>query len=708
MIRKFLYGTLLLLIILTPFFFSGTLYNGTISAKQLWFFGVTAITFLIFGTDLVLSKKSSSFRVDLIDFSLLVFYAYFLFRGINTPYTPLLYNTKFLNYTLLIILYFIIRWILTVAPVSKRSLIQDRSGTTTKTSDISLTEVLIIFLILAGLIQAIWGLLQLYGLTRSFHSGFKITGTFFNPAPYALYLAAIFPLALGYLLENSDNGVNESETKNLDIENTESGKRSNLNSLFLMIINSLNPSLLIIKLRYYISLLTVIAIILVLPATMNRASWIGLATGSAIIFSYRYHLLKRAGVFLNTNGKRLVGFAIVCVFIIISGTGLYLLKKGSSEGRLLIWEVTSGKIIEKPLFGYGVGRFEAEYNNWQSEYFRTHPEEMDGQKGIVAGNTKYCFNEYLEMTSEVGLIGFLFFLGIIISVFTGSFKALKSERSSPMTISDNRVTSTDRLISDYRMTGGIKKSDQQNTGINSIIILVSSLTVILVCGLFSYPFYSLPTAIIFFMLLAVVTSRIKEKQQLINMTPKIIIPKIFRVTFILTFYAISVLLFQKVKVLNRAYNTLNKAEMLFMTQYYEEACKWYADIYEPLRFTSFYFQHYGITLSLSGEYQKSIEILELAKHFTSDEVLQTTIGDTYMKLKKYVEAEDAYKSAVYMVPHKLYPRYLLTILYKETGQKEEALRTAKCILNQKIKVHSTATEEIIKEMQDLITILTNE
>lgn len=704
MIRKLLYGVLLLLIILTPFIYSGTIYNGAISAKQLWFFGVTAITFLIFGVDFFLIRRRLFLSINLIDFSLLIFYMYFLFRAVNTPYTPILENIKFLNYTSLIILYFIIRWILSVATVPNRRLIRDRSRITTKISDISLTEVLIIFLVLTGLIQAIWGLLQLYGFAISFHPGFKITGTFFNPAPYALYLSAIFPLALGCFLKESDKEANELEIENLVNDNTVRRNESKRISWLKISNNPDNPLLFIIKLRYHISLLAVTAIILVLPATMNRASWIGFATGSAIIFSYRYHLPGRARLFLNTSGKRLVGFAVVCVFTIISGTGLYLLKKGSSEGRILIWEVTLGKIIEKPLFGYGVGRFEAEYNNWQSEYFRTHPEEMDGQKGMVAGNTKYCFNEYIEMTSELGLAGTLFFLGLIISVFSGIYKTLKSDPARDLTNNDI-VTSAGKLTNDNRMTGGINKSDQQKTGINSIILLASSLAVILTCALFSYPFYSLPTTIIFFMLLAGITSKIYEKQ-LINKTTKIKITIIFRVTLLLTLCVISGFMLKKINILNRAYNTLNKVEMLFMTQYYDEACKGYSDVYGPLRFTNLYFQHYGIALSLAGEYQKSIEILELARMYTSDEILYTTLGDTYKSLKRYTEAEQAYKHAYYMVPHKLYPRYLLANLYRETGQKDQAIRTAKSILNQKIKVHSTTTEEIIKEMQDLITTLT--
>ena len=63
-------------------------------------------------------------------------------------------------------------------------------------------NIILWIIILTGLVEAVWGLLQLYGFRRGFNSNFKITGSFFNPAPYAIYLAVIFPLALGMLLDS--------------------------------------------------------------------------------------------------------------------------------------------------------------------------------------------------------------------------------------------------------------------------------------------------------------------------------------------------------------------------------------------------------------------------------------------------------------------------------------------------------------------------
>ncbi|MBQ8442547.1 MAG: hypothetical protein IJX29_04185 [Bacteroides sp.] len=49
--------------------------------------------------------------------------------------------------------------------------------------------------ILAGIIESIWGLGQLYGVVLSRHDQFLLTGSFDNPGPYSGFLATIFPIA---------------------------------------------------------------------------------------------------------------------------------------------------------------------------------------------------------------------------------------------------------------------------------------------------------------------------------------------------------------------------------------------------------------------------------------------------------------------------------------------------------------------------------
>jgi tetratricopeptide (TPR) repeat protein len=158
----------------------------------------------------------------------------------------------------------------------------------------------------------------------------------------------------------------------------------------------------------------------------------------------------------------------------------------------------------------------------------------------------------------------------------------------------------------------------------------------------------------------------------------------------------------------KTYNTWNEAVTFYQTGSYEEACKSFSEVYIPLQYTGSYLQYYGKALNMNEEYPRSIEMLEHAAHFTSDEILYTTLGDTYKALKRYSEAEEAYKHAIFMVPHKLYPIYLLANLYGETWQKEKALGTAEEVLNKKNKVESTASEEIRQAMKELIRKLKNQ
>ena len=50
--------------------------------------------------------------------------------------------------------------------------------------------------ILAGAVEAVWGLAQVYGFTASNHSLYALTGSFYNPGPYSGFLAMTLPVCL--------------------------------------------------------------------------------------------------------------------------------------------------------------------------------------------------------------------------------------------------------------------------------------------------------------------------------------------------------------------------------------------------------------------------------------------------------------------------------------------------------------------------------
>jgi len=504
------------------------------------------------------------------------------------------------------------------------------------------------------LVQSIWGLLQLYDFLPSFNSNFKITGTFFNPAPYAMYLAVIFPLALGQIMKNEKLRLNK-------VVRTGHGIFSYIQYFWQFFI--LHSSFLI----YYLSFATVIAILLVLPATMIRAAWLGALAGALIVLQFKYHYIQQVSQFLNTRFKKTVAMAVAAVIIASLGTGIFFLKKDSANGKLFIWEVTLGKIVEKPLFGYGVGRFEAEYNNWQAEYFQNHPEEMVGPKGWVAGNTKYCFNEFLEMASEIGGTGLLLFVCLLVLALGGVPK--------------------------------LKLRKLENEGIRKVedpLILNSFIASFLFIFFFSFPFYNLPLLLAFFGILAVISSN----KQAIAVSE--------RTTFISRYSLATSLLFLVIWFAfelhqNQAVNEIwQKASNLYSANAYDIAEKEYEKAYTSCKYNNEFLQQYGKCLAMNKNFTKAQITLSEANKFGGDYMLFANLGDVYKELKQYPQAEIAYKYAACMIPHKLYPHYLLAKLYLQSGNKAKAVKKAKEILAMNVKVENGAVSEIEKEMKKII------
>ena len=109
------------------------------------------------------------------------------------------------------------------------------------------------------LVETIWGMLQLHGFVQSYHGLYKITGSFFNPGPYSGFVAAGIPLAMAYALDKTLSGWER-----------------------------------------WLGKIVLIAALLVLPAAMSRAAWLGAIFGSILVLwsffgksYFRFHLKKK-------------------------------------------------------------------------------------------------------------------------------------------------------------------------------------------------------------------------------------------------------------------------------------------------------------------------------------------------------------------------------------------------------------------------------
>lgn len=107
-------------------------------------------------------------------------------------------------------------------------------------------------------------------------------------------------------------------------------------------------------------------------------------------------------------------------------------------------------------------------------------------------------------------------------------------------------------------------------------------------------------------------------------------------------------------------------------------------------------------MALRGRYRESVEVLEKAARKSSMPNIFLILGNNYKKIGETDAAKMAYLNAVYSVPSRLYPKYLLVQLLMESSNKAEAYRWAKDILATKEKVPTTAAKDIKDEMSHLI------
>ncbi|EKU89377.1 O-antigen ligase family protein [Bacteroides oleiciplenus] len=218
-------------------------------------------------------------------------------------------------------------------------------------------------LILCGAFEAIGGLRQLYGFAASGHSRYALTGSFFNPGPYAGYLAMVLPLCLHlYLCIPKEKAI---------IHNLE---------------------------KWAVVIISIL-ILCVLPATMSRSAWIAAVMGCGWV-AYMHRDKRRWHVLWRRYKRRYILWGTGILFIVVLGiTGAFILKPDSALGRLFMWKITCKAIINHP-WGCEKG-FAFAYGEAQETYFAQ--EDYAGWEERVAGSPEYAFNEYLSLALTEGI-----------------------------------------------------------------------------------------------------------------------------------------------------------------------------------------------------------------------------------------------------------------------------------------------------------------
>lgn len=582
---------LVILFGLLPSVCSNELMQGTMSGKMFFFLYVILIGGILIALKFI-TKSSFCVSFSYIDGILFLWIAYIL---INAWFQHIPLSNRLLELSGLVVLYILLRQI-----------------------EPSRFGIILIAMVLGCIIQSVYGNFQLWGYTPSNHALFKMTGSFFNPGPFAGYLASVFPIMIGGLLFNKKYLSPLGETGNLII------------------------------LWVGVSL-----VLLTLVAVDSRAAWLSIALSSVVLLVKRYSIIQlfRTGTSIKRNVLLLSLFVLIGVCFI----GLMKPNDKSANGRLLIWKVSSGLFMQHPLVGIGFDRFKTFYMDKQADYFKN---TQNSSEAMVAGDTNYCFNEFLQHAVENGVIGLFLMAGTLVCIFGTTSKLFNNE----------------------------------------LWIAKAGITGIIVFAFFSYPAQILPIKTSLVAYLAYIANCVGKKKVCLPQKGKYVFKPILILFAIgVTFIGCSFL-----SAYHTAWKDWNSAYQLTQIKNYAASIGTSKRAWPLLRYNGDFLTHYGKTLTLAGEHKQAVEVLNRAVLSYPNIVVYTALGDNYKILGRTEEAEQAYLKAWYMNPSRFYPKYLLAKLYDETNQREKAIAVAKELLSKEVKVESTAVYEIQTEMNNIL------
>ena len=566
--------------------------NGLVTGKVLWFHLAMLLLAACSLVAAVLMKPAKPFVFSVADGLVLVLAA-IVALTYNRQLDP--EPEKMLFGGQLVVLWFLLRFILTGWP--------------------QLQLFFLAVVVATGGIEAVSGMRQLHGFEGSNHSLFKLTGDFYNPGPYSGYLAIVLPVCLWMILR---------QTK-----------------IYL----------------HYLGWIGLLAIIVVLPAGMSRTAWIAAAVSCGWVYWVQRIGWEKTKRYINGN-RTLTIVSSILILISIAGAlaGIYLLKKDSANGRLLLWKVTGQAIREQPWTGTGTGGFPAAYAEAQAEYFTSG--KASETEMMVAGCPEYGFNEFLQIGLEQGLVGLMVFV----------------------------------LLLGYSLFRGVK---------NRQIGVAGGILALMVFSLASYPLQLPEFWVVLVVLMGVICTSVASDTP---PTPSREGRKILSVAMIGCLTFCCGWIFWQQKGYYQGYKKWNTMKMLYNNKAYEAACDGYEELVPLLGHKPELLFETAQCLSKAERFTDANVLLERAMKLSGDPMIHYMAAKNEQAQGNFPEAERLLLHAIDMLPERIYPYYLLTKLYAEPTffQEDKFIKATDAVLTKEPKVESTAIREMRTEVKSML------
>ncbi|MCX6316001.1 MAG: O-antigen ligase family protein [Bacteroidetes bacterium] len=132
----------------------------------------------------------------------------------------------------------------------------------------------------------------------------------------------------------------------------------------------------------------------------SRAGWLGFIVGGCFA-GFNSSLHEKTKKFNYPFARVFIVFGLIVLL-------LAYYKKNSSAGRLHIYNVSMKMLKENWPSGIDGGKFKSTFNEYQADYF-SHS-SINSKRALLADNTFYAFNDFLQWLIERGLTGLVLLL----------------------------------------------------------------------------------------------------------------------------------------------------------------------------------------------------------------------------------------------------------------------------------------------------------
>lgn len=333
---------------------------------------------------------------------------------------------------------------------------------------------------------------------------------------------------------------------------------------------------------------------------------------------------------------RYLFYLVTAVLMVFAVVAIYIKRSDSVKTRMLLWKVALTMNRDNVVTGNGVSSFSRDYMPCQEAYFRANP---SSEYALFANNHYQSYNAFLQIYVEQGVVGI-----IIITLLLGLVLKRARKDKPPF----------------YLLIGWATAS---------CFLYISDI---------------LPFMVLLGVFMGITEKKNKaDNKDMANSKP---VPrgsnKVVNVSLATFLTGCIILGAIHLNRYNSAYNSIGSSTQNSLYN-------------KNMHFAALTAKSAFNSDSLNVEEKIFIMKARMQRFSTSEMLID--LGDLYLSANRYMEAEESYIRAFYMVPCRIIPLYKLFLLYQGIGNEQKAADIAKRIVALKASVVSSLTIQLKQE-----------